>query len=105
LKPAADGGSVLEGTDGADLSDRNFVTLAELRGAVAIELQGLRQRRARVRFHRILSRGRGRELGDRAHTHRVMVAAAEQRRAGRRAERGRVESCVLETAGGELLEV
>ena len=96
---------MIEGADGAALPDRHFVTLAELRGGVAIELQGLRQRRAGVRFHRILPRGRGREFGDRPHAHRVMVAAAEERRAGRRAERGRVESRVLQTAGGELLEV
>ena len=47
---------------------------------------------------------RGRDLGDAAHADGVVVAPGQQRRAGRRAQRGRVEAGVLEAVGGQPLE-
>ena len=89
----------------ARLPDRDLVALAELRRAVAVELEDLGQRRGRVRPDRVVARRGGGELGDVAHADRVVVAAGEQRRAGRRAQRRGVEAVVLQPAGGEALEV
>ena len=51
----------------ARLPDRHLVALAELRRRVAVELERLRQRRARVRPHRAVAGRRRRDLGDAAH--------------------------------------
>ena len=89
----------------ARLPHRHLVALAELRRAVAIEVEDLRQRRGRVRPHRVVA-GRGRrELGDVPHPHGVVVAAGEQRRPGRRAQRRRVKARVLQPLRREPLEV
>ncbi len=89
----------------ARLPHRHLVALAELRGAVAVELQDLGQRGGGVRPDRVVARRRRRQLGDVAHPDRVVVAAGQQRRAGRRAQRRRVEAGVLQPVGGESLEV
>jgi len=81
------------------LPHRDLVALAELRGRVAVQLQGHRQRRLRVRAQGAVARGRRRGLGDAAHPDRVVVSAAEESRAGRRAQRRGVEAVVAQTAG------
>ena len=53
--------------------------------------------------HRALPGRRRRRLGDAAHAGRVVVAAGQQRLAGRRAQRRGVEAVVPQTAGGEAL--
>ena len=98
---AAPGGPVLERPHRARLPHGHLVALAELRRRVPVQLQRLGERGAGVRAHRAVARRRGRDLRDAAHTHRVMVAAAQQRRAGGRAERGGVEAVVLQPLGGE----
>ena len=91
----------IERPHGARLPHRHLVALAELRGGVAVERQGLGERRRRLRPHRAVARrGRG-DLRDAAHPDRVVVAAGEERLAGRRAERRRMEAVVLEAVCGE----
>ena len=96
LEAAAAGRPRVERAERARLPHRHLVALAELRGRVAVQLQRLGQRRAGVRADRVVARRRGRDLRDPAHADRVVVAAREQRRARRRAERGRVEAVELE---------
>jgi hypothetical protein len=67
-------GPVVERSDRGRLEDGHLMTLAELRGRVAVELQDLRERRAGVGSHRVVARARGRELGDAAHAHGMVVA-------------------------------
>ena len=71
--------------------------LAECGGAVAVQPQHLRQRRHANRALSCLPGEGGRRLRDRAHVVHVMVAAAEQRRTGRRAERRGVELVVAQS--------
>ena len=92
-----------ERAHGARLPDRHLVALPELRGRVAVQLQRLGERREGVRPDRVVARRRGRDLRDPAHADRVVVAACEERLAGRRAERGRVEAVVLEAVRREAL--
>ena len=87
----------------AGLPHGHLVALAELRGRVPVELQRLGQRRARVRAHRVVAGRRRGDLGDAAHPHRVVVAARQQRRARRRAERGGVKAGELQALIGEAL--
>ena len=87
----------------ARLPDGHLVALAELRGRVAVQLQRLGERRARVRADRVVAGRRRRDLGDPAHADRVVVPSGQQRLARRRAERRRVEAVVLEAVGGEPL--
>ena len=98
---AAPGRPVVEGPHRARLPHRHLVALAELRRRVAVQLQRLRERRAGVRPDRVVARCRRRDLRDAAHADRVVVAAAQQRRAGGRAERSGVEAVVLQPLGGE----
>ncbi len=105
LETATARGPCGEGACRTGLPHRNLVALAELRRRVAVQLERLRQRRLGVRQHGAVSRCCGGDLGDAAHSHRVMVAAGEQRLAGRRAQRRGVEPGVLQSARGELLEV
>ena len=103
LEAAAAARPRVERAERARLPHRHLVTLAELRRRVAVELQRLRQRRARVRADRVVARRRGRDLGDPAHPDRVVVAARQQRRARRRAERRRVEAAELQPFPGQAL--
>ena len=96
---------VVERPHRARLPDRHLVALAELRGRVPVELEDLRQRRARVRAHRVVARRGRRDLRDPAHADRVVVATAQQRRAGRGAQGRRVEAVELQPAGRETLRV
>ena len=96
LEPAAAGRPGVERPHRGGLPDRHLVALAELRGGVAVQLQGQRQRRLGVRPQRAVARGRGGGLGDAAHADRVVVAPGEQRLPGRRAQGGGVEPVVLQ---------
>ena len=85
----------------ADLPRRGLVVLAEEAGAVAVQAQHLRQRRDVVRpLSRVAREGRGR-FGDAAHVVHVVVAAGEQGRPRRRADRGGVELVVAQPLAGE----
>ena len=97
LKPAA-GRPAVKRPHLARLPHRHLVALADMSGRVAIERQDLRQRRGRVRPDRVIPRRRGRPLGDRAHPHRMMVAAAQQTCATRRAQSAHVEPVVGQAA-------
>ena len=96
LEPAAAGRPGVERPHRARLPDRHLVALAELRRRIPVQLQGLRQRRARVGADRVVAGCRRRELGDDPHPNRVVVAARQQRSPRRRAQRRRVEAVVLQ---------
>ena len=87
----------------ARLPHRHLVALAELRRRVAVQLQRLGQRGGRVGADRVVARRRGGDLGDAAHADGVVVAAGQQRLAGRRAQRRGVEAVEAQAAGGESL--
>ena len=105
FEAAAAGRPRVERTRRARLPHRHLVALAELRGGVAIELEGQRERRLGVGQHRALAGSGGRDLGDAAHADRMMVAPGEQRLPRRRAQRRGVEARVLQPALRQLLEV
>src|SRR5208283_5782150 len=105
FESAASAGPGVERAHWACLPDRHFVAFAELRGRVAVELEGARERRAGVRQNRVVAGRRGRNLRDAAHTHRMMVAAGQHRLTGWRAERRRVEPGEPEAIRAELLKV
>ena len=104
LEPATTRGPVVEGAHRAGLPDRHLVTLAELRGRVAVQLERLGQRRAVVGPHRAVPRRRGRDLGDATHADAVVVATREQGCSGRRTQRCRVEPGVAQTLAGQPVE-
>ena len=99
LEPAAAGRPRIERADRGRLPRRHLVALAELGGRVPVELQRGGQRRLGVRPEGVGARGGRRDLGDPAHPDRVVVPAAEQRRPGRRAQRGGVEPVVGQPVG------
>ena len=103
LEPAAAGRPLIERPHRARLPDRHFVAFAELRGRVAIELERHGERRLVLRQHRGVAGSRGRDLADAAHVDRMMIPSGQQRLAGRRAERGRVEAVELEPVRGQPL--
>ena len=84
----------VERSGGALLAVRRQVPLAERRRAVAVVPQDPRERHAVVGDERRVAGEAGRELADRAEADRVAVAAGQQRRPRRRAERGDVEAVV-----------
>ena len=97
-------GPVLERTDLGLLVGRRQVPLAHRVGRVAGVAQELGQR-GRRRGDAAAGVGEaGVPLGDDGHAHAVVVAAGEQRGAGRRAQRGRVELVVAEAPGGEPVD-
>ena len=105
LEAAAARGPRIERPQRAGLPHRDLVALAELRRAVAVELERFGQRRAGVRTDRgVARRGRG-EFGDGPHADGVVVAPGQQRLASGRAERGRVKAVVAQAVRGESLEV
>ena len=103
LEPAAARRPGVERAERRRLPHRHLVALAELRGGVPVQLEGQRQRRLRVRPHRAVAGRRRGRLRDAAHPDRVVVAAGEQRLAGRRAERSGVEAVVAQPARGQSL--
>ena len=96
LEAAAAGRPGVERAHRARLPGGHLVALAELRRGVAVEAQDLGERRAGLRADRAVAGRRRGELGDGAHPDRVVVAAGQQRLAGRRAHRGGVEARELE---------
>ena len=88
----------IERSGRARFPDRHFVTLAELRGGVAIQLERPRQRRHRVGQHRAVARRASRNLGDAAHANGMVVSAGQQRLARGRTQRGGVEAIELQPA-------
>ena len=105
LEAAAARGPRIERTQRAGLPHWHFVALAELRRAVAVELERLGQGRAGVGTDRgVARRGRG-EFGDGPHADGVVVAPGQQRLPSGRAERGRVKAVVAQAVRGESLEV
>ena len=103
LEPATTGGPRIERSHRAGLPHRHLVALAELGGRIPVEPQHLGQGCCRLGSHRGVARDRRGDLGDRAHPDRVMVAAGQQRLAGRRAQRRRVEPGVGQTIAGQPL--
>src|SRR5262249_9567576 len=83
--------------------DRHLVALAELTCRVAVQPQDLRQRGGCVRANRAVAGGGGRDLGDRAHAHGMVVSAGQQRLTSRSAEGGGVEPVVAKTVCGKPL--
>ena len=77
------------------------VPLAEAGGAVAVALQHAHERRAVLGARGRVAREGARELADGAEADGVVVAAGEQRRARRRAERRHVEVVVGEARLGD----
>ena len=68
---------LVEGTERTGFPYRHFVTLAELRRRVTVQLESHRQRRFVLRQHRSVA-GRGRrDLADAAHVNRMVVAPRE----------------------------
>ena len=100
---AGSGRPLVERARGRHLPHGHLVALAELRGRIAVELQGFGDRRLLLGPDAAVARRRGRHLGDRAHADRVVVAAGQHRLPGRRAQRGGVEPVELQTIGGQPL--
>ena len=96
VEPPAHGPAV-ERPGRALLSVRRQVPLAERGGAVAVVPEDSRERNAVIRDERRVAGEPGRELADRAEADRVAVAAGEERRPRRGAERGDVEAVVADT--------
>ena len=93
VEPPADGPAV-ERPGRALLAVRRQVPLAEGSRAVSVVPQNPREGNAVIRDERGVAREACRELADGAEADRVAVAAGEQRRPRRRAERGDVEAVV-----------
>ena len=87
-----------------DLPRRGFVVLAEGGGAVAVLPQDLGQGRDGPWAHAGVAGKGGGELHDGAGVVGMVVVAGQQGRAGRAAERGRMEAVVLQAAGRQLLQ-
>ena len=101
----AAGGPLGERPHRAGLPHRHLVALAEGGGGEAVEPQDLGHRRRRVGPHRVIAGGGGGDLGDTAHAHRMVVAARQQRLAGRRAQGGGVKPVESQAAVGQALGV
>ena len=67
----------VERPDRAGLPDWDFVAFAELRGRVAVQLQGPSNRRGAVGQDRVVARRAGGDLGDAAHADGMVVAAGQ----------------------------
>ena len=74
-------------------------------GGEAIQSQDLGDRRRRVGPDRVIAGGGGGDLGDPSHTHRMVVAARQQRLTGRRTQGGGVKPVEPQTAVGQTLGV
>src|SRR5262249_2951550 len=105
FESAAPCGPGIERAQGTGLPHRNFMALAELRSGVTVELEGAGDRRNGVGHERTLARRRCRDLGDRAHSGRVVIAPGQQRLARGRAQGGGVEPRIPQAIGCQPLEV
>ena len=86
---------------GARLVDRREMPLADAHRVVAVGLQDLGERRRLLRDVAALARKAAVGVGEERHADAVVVAAGEQRRARRRAERRDVEVVVADALPGE----
>ena len=93
-----------EGSLRARRPGRHVVVLADPGGGVAVLSQRRRSMRRLGRDYRVVARIAGRPFGHRAEADRVMIAPGQERRAGRRAERGVVHLRIAEAARGEFVE-
>ena len=82
----------VEGARGAGLAQRGHVPLADHVVAVAVRPQHLRQGPGFLGDLAAVAREAGIEVGQAPHPHRMVVAAGEQRRTGRRTHGGGVEA-------------
>lgn len=88
-------GPVIEWPHRTRFPDRHFVALAELRCGVAVQPENLGDSRRRIRpARRVCGRC---DLSDAAHADDVMVATAEKRSAGWRAQRSRMKTRVAQS--------
>ena len=88
---------LVERADLAGRESRRVVILAEPRRGEAVVLQDAADRRLVLRDDAVVARETGRLFRDHAETHRMMVAAGDQRCARRRAERGGMETACSAT--------
>ena len=89
----------------ARLELRGVVVLAEPGRPVAVVLEDFSDRRLVPGHDAVVAGIARRLLGDDPEAHRMMVAAGDQRRARRRAQRGRVEVGVAQAVGGDPVEI
>ena len=89
---------LVERTGHAVLEVRRVVVLAEPRRGVAVVLEDRADGRVVRTDDRVIARITRRQLGDDAEARRVMVAAGDQRRPRRRAQRGGIELRVAQPA-------
>jgi len=109
LKPievvkALPGWPPVERSASTELMIGRVVPLAECRGAVVVAPQNLCDGCRFLRPLTIVAGKAGRELRNATRMHGVMVATREQRRAGRRAKRGRMEAVVAQPLIRQTLE-
>jgi hypothetical protein len=86
------------------LGRRGIVVLAEPRGGVAVAEQDAANRRVFRADVSVVAGVTGRELGDHAEADLVVVAPSDERGAGRRAERGRVELGIAQPRLGDAVQ-
>ena len=98
------GRPLVERTGLARVPGRRVVVLAEPGRAVAVLQQDAADGRAVLADDAVVAGEAGRCLGDHAEADRVVVAAGDQRRARRRAQRGRVEVGVAQAVVGDAVE-
>ena len=84
---------------------RRQVPLPDHERAVALLDQDLRQHPVLERHHAVVARIAGRQLGDAGHPVRVMVAAGDDARPRRRAQRRRVHVVVAQPLGRDPVQV
>jgi hypothetical protein len=89
---------LVEWSHGAGLPDRNFVTFAELRCGVTVELQYLGERCFVFRQNRVVTGGGGGDLTNAAHVHRMMITPGEHRLTCRRTQCRGVEAVIFQSA-------
>ena len=104
LKPAAQRPAVVRAR-GRLLAAGDQMPLADHVGAVAVLEQHLGQEPVLERDQPVVAGIAGRHLGDARHRVAVMVAAGDDARAARRAERRRVHVVVAQAALGQAVEV
>ena len=95
---------LVEGSRDAVLEARRVVVLAEPRRGIAVTLQDRTDGRILGADERVIARIARRELRDHTEAHRMVVAAGDERRARRRAERGGIELRVTESRLGDPVQ-
>ncbi len=88
----------------ARLEGRRVMVLAEPRGAIAVIEQDAPDGGDSLADDAVVAGESGRLLRDDAEAGRMVIAAGDQRGAGRRAERCRVEIGVAQAVGGDAIE-